>query len=71
MNTYAGKIIFEKCHIQQKQPCVYLVFCCNMGLWGHCDPQIKEYFSMPLCVRISVTSQAQLATTASSYFCCT
>ena len=23
-----------------------------------------------LCVRISVTSQAQLATTTSSYFCC-
>ena len=42
----------------------------QLGLLGHCNPHTidLEASSVILCVRISVTSQAQLATITSSYF---
>ena len=62
--------IQNKGEVHPISSCVYLVFGCQLGLWGHFNPHTKEAFSVLLCVGISVTSQAQLATNTSSYFCC-
>ena len=42
----------------------------NLTKLGHSNPHTKEASSVLLCVRISVTSRAQLATITSSYSCC-
>ena len=41
-----------------------------IGFGGHSHPYTKNTSQVLLCVSISMTSQAQLATISPGYFCC-
>ena len=62
---------FLKCVIYNRNGDVYIWY--MVASWA-CEVTViltqKRLLWVLLCVRISVTSQAQLATNTSSYFCC-
>ena len=64
-----GKKNFLKCHnTTETTMCISGILLLVGHVRGHCNHYTKESSSVLLCVRISVTSQAQLATIISSYF---
>ena len=55
---------FLECVIYNRNSDVYIWY--MVASWAH----TKEASPLPLCVKISVTLQAKLATISSCYFCC-
>ena len=65
MDTYAGKRISKKSHVQQKQLCKSGVLLLEVTV----ILTQRDFFIASLCEDL-VTSQAQLAIITSRYFCC-